>query len=73
MNDKEKEEFCDRIIIKKITLATRLAEMFDDEKLEELFLKEFIHRANIVKILTVRLFGEFTGKEIIEKSFGGDG
>ena len=25
MNDKEKEEFCDRMITKQITLATRLA------------------------------------------------
>ena len=67
MNDKEKEEICDRIIKKQITLATRLAEIFDDEQLEETFLMEFVHRANIVKILAGRLSGEMNEKEIIEK------
>ena len=67
MDDKEKEEFCDRIITKQITLATRLAEIFDDEQLEETFLMEFVHRANIVKILADRLSGEMNEKEIIEK------
>ena len=37
MNDKEKEEFCDRIITKQITLATRVAKTFNDETLEEIF------------------------------------
>ena len=67
MDDKEKEEFCDRIITKQIALATRLAEIFDDEQLEETFLMEFVHRANIVKILAGRLSGEMNEKEIIEK------
>ena len=50
MNDKEKEEFCDRVITKQLTLATRVAKIFDDEKLEETFLMEFVHRAKYCKI-----------------------
>ena len=53
MNDKEKEEFCDRVITKQLTLATRVAKIFDDEKLEETFLMEFVHRVNIVKFKLV--------------------
>ena len=53
MNDKEKEEFCDRVITKQLTLATRIAKIFDDEKLEETFLMEFVHRVNIVKFKLV--------------------
>ena len=65
-NDKEKEEFCDRMITKQVTLATRLAEIFDDEKLGETFLMEFVHRENTIKILAGRLSGEMNGKEITE-------
>ena len=50
MNDKEKEELCDRVITKQLTLATRVAKIFDDEKLEETFLMEFVHRAKYCKI-----------------------
>ena len=46
MNDQENEEFCDRMITKKNALATRLTEIFDDEKLEETFLMAFVHRKN---------------------------
>ena len=46
MNDKEKEEFCDRMITKQITLATGLAKIFHYEMLEETFLMEFVHRVN---------------------------
>ena len=63
MNEKEKEEFCDRMITKQI----RLAKIFDDEMLEETFLMEFVCKVNIVKILAGRLSGEIDGKEIIEK------
>ena len=66
MNDKGKEEFCDRMILKQIALATRLAEIFGDLKLDERFLMEFVHRANIVEILAGRLSGEMNRKEIIE-------
>ena len=46
MNDKEKEEFCGRMITKQITLATGLAKIFHNEMLEETFLMEFVHRVN---------------------------
>ena len=67
MNDKEKDEFCDRMVTKQIKLATRLAKIFDDETLEVTFLMEIVHRVNIVKILAGRLSGKVGGKEIIEK------
>ena len=67
MNDKETEEFCDKMITKQITLATRLAKIFDDEMLEETFLLEFVRRVKIVKILAGRLSSEMDRKEITEK------
>ena len=50
------------MITKQITLTTRLAEIFDDEKLEETFLMEFVHT-----VLAGRLSGETNEKEITEK------
>ena len=55
MNDKEKEEFCDRMITKQITLAMRLAKIFHNETLGETFLVEFVHRVNIIKTLAGRI------------------
>ena len=67
VDDKKNEEFCDRMITKQITLATRLGKIFDDEMLGEIFLMEFIRRVNIAKSLASRLFSEMDREKIIEK------